>query len=150
TGESLPREKRVGDRVLAASVVVEGRVVVLVDHAGQDTVAARIVKILEGAGTKPMTLQKSVERVANRLVLPTFALASGAGALTGQIDRMTSVLITAFGTGIRVAVPTAALTAMALAARGGVLVKGGHYLERLARADAIVFDKTGTLTRGEP
>jgi Cu2+-exporting ATPase len=63
---------------------------------------------------------------------------------------MTSVLITDFGTGIRIAVPTSALTAMTIAARQGVLVKGAQYLERLAKADAIVFDKTGTLTGGSP
>ena len=63
---------------------------------------------------------------------------------------MTSVLITDFGTGIRIAVPTAALAAMTVAAREGVLVKGGQFLERLAKVDAIVFDKTGTLTGGAP
>jgi Cu2+-exporting ATPase len=150
TGESLPRERNPGDRVLAASVVVEGSFVLDVDKTGTDTVAARIVSILQGAGSKPMTLQESVERVANRLVLPTVAIAVLAATLTGQVDRMTSVLITDFGTGIRIAIPTTALTMMTLAAREGLLVKGGQYLERLARADAIVFDKTGTLTRGEP
>jgi Cu2+-exporting ATPase len=97
-----------------------------------------------------MTLQQKVERAANRLVLPTVAVAVIAAIATGQIDRMTSVLITDFGTGIRIAVPTVALTAMTLAAREGLLVKGAQYLERISRADAIVFDKTGTLTRGEP
>jgi Cu2+-exporting ATPase len=150
TGESLPRERSPGARVLAASVVVEGKIVLGVDRAGTDTVAARIVSILQGAGSKPMTLQKNVERTANRLVLPTVALAVFAALATGQVDRMTSVLITDFGTGIRIAIPTTVLTAMTLAAREGLLLKGGQYLERLARADAVVFDKTGTLTRGEP
>jgi Cu2+-exporting ATPase len=150
TGESLPRERSSGDRVLAASVVVEGRVELRVDNTGTDTVAARIVSILQGAGAKPMTLQRNAERVANRLVLPTVAAAVLSAVATGQIDRMTSVLITDFGTGIRIAIPTVALTAMTLAAREGVLVKGPQFLERLAQADAIVFDKTGTLTRGEP
>jgi Cu2+-exporting ATPase len=150
TGESMPRHRGIGDRVLAASVVVEGRIVLTVDRTATDTVAARIVGILQGAGSKPMSLQRDVERAANRLVLPTVALAVLAAVATGQIDRMISVLITDFGTGIRVAVPTAALTAMTLAAREGVLIKGGQYLERLARANAVVFDKTGTLTRGEP
>jgi Cu2+-exporting ATPase len=136
--------------VLAATVVVEGQIVVEVDRVGGDTTAAKIVQILEGAGAKPMTLQREAERVADKLVLPTFGVAGGAAMIASQIDRMTSVLITDFGTGIRIAVPTSALTAMTIAAREGVLVKGGQYLERLARADVIVFDKTGTLTVGEP
>ena len=60
------------------------------------------------------------------------------------------MLITDFGTGFRIAVPTTALTAMALAAREGVLVKGAQYLERLSKTDVIIFDKTGTLTSGVP
>jgi Cu2+-exporting ATPase len=150
TGESVPRERMVGDRVMAASVAVHGQAVVEVERAGSDTVAARIVQILEGAGSKPMTLQRNAERVADRLVLPAFGAAGAAWALSGVLDRLTSILITDFGTGVRVAVPTAALAAMTLAAREGVLVKGATFLERLAEADTIVFDKTGTLTLGLP
>ncbi|MGO8998247.1 MAG: heavy metal translocating P-type ATPase [Polyangiaceae bacterium] len=150
TGESIPKDRRFGERVLAATVVVEGQIVVEVDRVGGDTTAAKIVQILEGAGAKPMTLQRHAERTADKLVLPTFGIAGAAGLFASQIDRVTSVLITDFGTGIRIAVPTSALTAMTLAAREGVLVKGGQYLERLAKADVIVFDKTGTLTLGEP
>ena len=150
TGESEPREKNPGDRVLAATVVLEGEIVVLVERAGRDTTAAKIVKILEGAGEKPMTLQRDAEKVTDRLVLPTFGIAGAAFALSGQIDRLTSVLITDFGTGVRIALPTSALAGVTRAARHGVLVKGAQYLERLARADAIVFDKTGTLTEGHP
>ncbi len=150
TGESVPRDRLVSDRVMAASVALHGQATVLVERAGSDTVAARIVQILEGAGVKPMTLQRNAERYANRLVLPTFATAGLAYATSGILDRLTSVLITDFGTGVRVAVPTAALTAMVLAARAGVLVKGAQYLERLAEVDTIVFDKTGTLTLGLP
>jgi Cu2+-exporting ATPase len=150
TGESVLHARVAGDRVLAATVVVDGRIVVAVDRVGTDTAAARIVSILQGAASKPMMLQRNVEAVANRLVAPTIGLALVAGAVTGQVDRTTSVLITDFGTGIRIAAPTAALSAMALAAREAVLVKGAQYLERLARADVVVFDKTGTLTIGEP
>src|SRR5262249_2316928 len=82
--------------------------------------------------------------------LPTFVAAGAAWGLSGVVDRLTSVLITDFGTGVRVAVPTAALTAMTQAARAGVLVKGATFLERLAQADTIVFAKTGTLTLGAP
>ena len=150
TGESIPCEKVPGSRVLAATVVVEGHIIVLVERTGASTTAARIVRILEGTGARPMTLQREIERRADWLVLPTIGVATSAALLSGQIGRMTSVLITDFGTGVRIAVPTAVLAAMALAAREGVLVKGGHYLERLARSDTVVFDKTGTLTAGAP
>jgi Cu2+-exporting ATPase len=97
-----------------------------------------------------MTLQRNAERYADRLVLPTFGAAGAAWALSGVVDRLTAVLITDFGTGVRVAVPTAALTAMTVAARSGVLVKGATFLERLSEADTVIFDKTGTLTLGVP
>jgi Cu2+-exporting ATPase len=84
------------------------------------------------------------------MVLPTFGVAGAAWALSGIVDRLTSVLITDFGTGVRVAVPTAALTAMTVAARAGVLIKGATFLERLSQCDTVVFDKTGTLTMGVP
>ncbi len=150
TGESVPRDRHVGERVMAASVAVHGQAVVEVERAGSDTVAARIVQILQGAGQKPMTLQRNAEKYADKLVLPTFGVAGAAWAASGMIDRLTSVLITDFGTGVRVAVPTAALSAMTVAARHGVLVKGATFLERLSEADTIVFDKTGTLTLGVP
>ncbi len=150
TGESLPRKRAEGERVLAATVVTEGHAVVEVERAGTNTAAAKIAQILESAGTKPMTLQRETERVADRLVLPTIILAVGSALVTSQFQRMASVLITDFGTGIRVAVPTSVLAAMAHTARNGVLVKGGQFLERLCKADTIVFDKTGTMTFGQP
>jgi Cu2+-exporting ATPase len=150
TGESLPRPRRAGESVHAATVVVDGQIVVEVQRAGAETTAARIVRMLQAVGSKPMTLQRTAEGIANRLVLPTIALGLAAGGLSGNLDRLTSVLITDFGSGVRIAVPTAALAALTVAADRGVLVKGGQYLERLARADTVVFDKTGTLTLGEP
>jgi Cu2+-exporting ATPase len=84
------------------------------------------------------------------VVWPTIATAVASAALSGEVHRLTSVLINDFGTGMRIAVPTNALTAITLASRGGVLIKGANYLELLARADVVIFDKTGTLSTGEP
>jgi Cu2+-exporting ATPase len=97
-----------------------------------------------------MSLQRATERIADRLVVPTIGLAGASAMLSSEIDRMTSVLITDFGTGIRISVPSTALVAMTVAARDGILVKGSHFLERLSATNAIVFDKTGTLTIGAP
>jgi heavy metal translocating P-type ATPase len=150
TGESGLLSKKEGDLVLASTVVVEGQIVVEVERTGKDTEASKIEMILSTVGSKPLTLQRDALEVASRLVFPTFAVAGLAGALSSDLTRTVCVLITDFGTGIRVAVPTSALTAMTLAARGGVLLKGAQYLERLSKTDVIIFDKTGTLTSGVP
>lgn len=150
TGESMPRTLHRGEVVMASSIVVEGSIVVEVRRIGRETTAGRVVQILESVGEKPTMLQRDAEQIADRVVLPTLGLAGTAAALSSEISRMTSVLITDFGTGIRISVPTSTLAAMTLATREGVLVKGGHFLERLAKADAVVFDKTGTVTTGTP
>ncbi len=97
------------------------------------------------------TAAKSL-RVGDVLVVgPGRAVAAdGVVVLGAGLDAATSVLITDFGTGIRVSVPTATLAAITVAAREGLLIKAAQYLERLSKVDVIVFDKTGTLTTGTP
>jgi Cu2+-exporting ATPase len=150
TGESRLLSKKKGDAVFASTVVVEGHLVVEVERSGKNTEAAKIERVLNTVGSKPLTLQRNALDVASKLVLPTFGVAALAAALSSDVNRAVCVLITDFGTGIRVAVPTSALTAMTLAARQGVLVRGAQYLERLSKTDVIIFDKTGTLTSGVP
>ena len=150
TGESRLLSKKPGDRVLASTVVVEGDVVVEIEHTGKDTEAAKVERILNSVGSKPLTLQRDALDFASKLVLPTFGVAYVAAAASGELTRAICVLITDFGTGIRIAVPTSALTAMSLAAREGIIVKGAQYLERLSKTNVVVFDKTGTLTNGVP
>ncbi|MFI5302603.1 MAG: heavy metal translocating P-type ATPase, partial [Polyangiales bacterium] len=133
TGESQLLSKRRGARVFASTVVAEGQLIVEVERSGKDTEAAKIERILNTVGSKPLTLQRDALELASQLVLPTFGVAAIAAVLSADVTRAVCVLITDFGTGIRIAVPTTALTAMALAAREGVLIKGAQYLERLAK-----------------
>jgi heavy metal translocating P-type ATPase len=150
TGESRLLSKKEDDPVLASTVVVEGQLVVEVERSGKNTEAGKIERILNSVGSKPLTLQRDALDVASKLVLPTFGVAWLAAVLSSNVNRAVCVLITDFGTGIRIAVPTSALTAMTLAAREGVLIKGAQYFERLSKTDVIIFDKTGTLTSGVP
>jgi Cu2+-exporting ATPase len=150
TGESHLLSKKEGDTVFASTVVAEGHLVVEVTRSGKNTEAAKIERILNTVGSKPLTLQRDALDLASKLVLPTFGVAGLAAVLSSDVTRAVCVLITDFGTGFRIAVPTTALTAMTLAAREGVLFKGAQYFERLAKADVIIFDKTGTLTSGVP
>jgi len=150
TGESHLLSKKKGDLVFASTVVAEGSLIVEVEASGRNTEAAKIERILNTVGSKPLTLQRDALDFASKLVLPTFGVAWLAATLSSDVTRAVCVLITDFGTGIRIAVPTSALTAMTLAAREGVLFKGAQYLERLSKTDVIIFDKTGTLTSGVP
>jgi Cu2+-exporting ATPase len=148
TGEPEPRRVERGSRLLAGSVVLDGEVVLATERVGADTAASRIVQIVEASAGRPARIQRQIERAADRLVLPTCAVAGLAGFFGDGLERATSVLITDFGTGVRIAIPTGVLATMTRAAADGILIRGGQYLERLSKADVVVFDKTGTLTRG--
>lgn len=150
TGESLPIERRQGDVVYASTVVREGEIVLRALRVGQDTTAAQIVHLVEEAPVGETRIQNYAERFADRLVAPSLALSGGLFALTGDANRLLSMLIIDYGTGIRVAAPTTVLASMTHAARQGILIKSGSHMEKLAHLDTIVFDKTGTLTHGRP
>lgn len=150
TGESMPVEKSEGAEVFAATVVTEGKVYVRPERIGSETEAARIVKLVQGSPLRDTKIQNYAEKWADEFVPYSLMAAGAAGLISGNLGRASSLLIIDYGTGIRVAAPTTVLSAMARAAREGVLIKGGRHLERLAEIDAIVFDKTGTLTAGRP
>jgi Cu2+-exporting ATPase len=150
TGEGLPVSRRVGDPAFAATVIREGQLTVRATRVGTDTTAGQIAHLVESAPLGDTRMQNHAELLADQLVVPTLALASGTAALTGDFDRFLSLVIVDYGTGIRVAAPTSVLSSMTHAARTGILIKSGAHMERLARVDTLVFDKTGTLTHGVP
>ncbi|MBV8718260.1 MAG: heavy metal translocating P-type ATPase [Chloroflexi bacterium] len=150
TGESVPVLKTAGASVFASTVVTDGKLYVEAQAVGTRTRAGVIVQLLEDAPRHDTRLGNYARRYADRLVLPTFALAGGLLVVTGDIARAVSVLIIDFATGIRVSAPTTVLAAMTSAVHSDILVKGGRALEQLAAVDTLVFDKTGTLTEGRP
>jgi Cu2+-exporting ATPase len=150
TGEGLPVTRGKGDLVFAATLIREGQVTLRAMRVGDQTAAAQIVKLVEAAPVGETRMQNHAERFADRLVMPTLALATGTAAVTGDFNRFLSLVIVDYGTGIRVAAPTSVLASMTHAARTGIIIKSGAHMERLAEVDTIVFDKTGTLTEGVP
>jgi Cu2+-exporting ATPase len=150
TGESLPILKVEGDIVYAATALREGYITIRASRVGSETTAAQIVHLVESAPIGETRMQNHAEMFADRLVVPTLALASGMGIVFADVNRFTSIVIVDYGTGIRVAAPTSVLASMTHAARQGILIKSGAHLEKLAHADTVVFDKTGTLTSGVP
>jgi heavy metal translocating P-type ATPase len=150
TGESMPVERGAGEKVYAATVVREGKLYVHTDRVGAETTAAQIVRLVEEAPVGETRIQNYAEKFADKLVAPTLGVAGAFYAASGDTNRLLSMLIIDFGTGIRVAAPTSVLASMIHAARQGVIIKGGSSIEKLTKVDTIVFDKTGTLTQGVP
>jgi heavy metal translocating P-type ATPase len=150
TGEGLPVTRGRGDTVFAATVIREGQLSIRATRIGADTTAGQIVRLVESAPIGDTRMQNHAERLADRLVVPELVLATGAAAVSADFDRFLSLVIVDYGTGIRVAAPTAVLSSMTQAARNGIIIKSGRHLERLAEVDTVVFDKTGTLTHGTP
>ncbi|HKT34591.1 MAG TPA: heavy metal translocating P-type ATPase [Nitrospira sp.] len=150
TGESMPVEKAAGAHVYAATVIHDGKLYIRASHVGSETEAAKIVRLVEAAPAHETSIQNYAERWANDLVPYSFAGAGVRGMFANGVNSAASVLVIDYGTGIRIAAPTAVLATMTKAVRQGILFKGGRALEQLATVDAVVFDKTGTLTTGRP
>jgi len=150
TGESMPVEKNPGDPVYAATVLREGELYVQAEQIGDETEAARIVRLVEGAPARETKIQNYAVKWANDLVPYSFGLGAVGAVIGGGIPGAAAVLIVDYGTGIRIAAPTTVLCSMTKAIRHGILIKGGRHMENLAEVDAVVFDKTGTLTIGHP
>jgi Cd2+/Zn2+-exporting ATPase/Cu+-exporting ATPase len=150
TGESLPVEKVEPADVFAGTINKNGVLEVSVQRVGRDTTFGKIIQVVEEAEKS----KAPVERVADRLAAGLVYFAFGAAVLTFIVTRnLTStiaVIIVAGACGVAAGTPLAILAGIGSAARRGIIVKGGLYLEKLAEIDTIVLDKTGTLTLGVP
>ena len=147
TGESLPVDKEPEASVLAGTMVESGALDIRTDRIGPDTLFARIVALVEGAGSEAAPVQKLADRVAAWLLPLVLVFLIVVFVVTRDIRKIVALLIFTSPAELGLATP---MVAIARAARHGILIKGGLYLEQLAKVDAIVFDKTGTLTVGVP
>jgi Cu2+-exporting ATPase len=150
TGEGLPVAKRTGISVYAGTAVEEGSLRIRALKVGDQTRAARVVKTIEEAEAVKAESQSRSEQMADRIVPYSFLLSGLTFLLTGSVSRSAAVLLVDYSCAIKLSTPLVILTSLARSARHRVLIKGGKYLERLARADAFILDKTGTLTEATP
>jgi Cd2+/Zn2+-exporting ATPase len=159
TGESVPAEKAPGDTVFAGTINGEGALDVRATRTVTDNTIARIIELVEDAQEKKGVSQRWIERFGTRyspLVLLAGALiavvpplASGA-SWSEWITRATVFIVAAAPCALVISIPITLVAALGTAARKGVLIKGGLFVEELARIQVVALDKTGTLTRGEP
>lgn len=159
TGESVPVDKRPEDTVFAGTINGEGSLEVRATRTVADNTIARIIELVEEAQEKKGVSQRWIERFGARysplvllggvLLAIVPPLAAGA-SWSSWIARATVFVVAAAPCALVISIPITLVAALGTAARKGVLIKGGLFIEELARVQVIALDKTGTLTRGEP
>ena len=159
TGESVPVEKTSGDVVFAGSINEEGALEVRATKTAEDNTIARIIQMVEEAQEKKGKSQRFIERFGKRyspLVLLAGILIAVIppplfdASWTAWITRATVFIVAAAPCALVISIPITLVAALGTGARKGVLIKGGVYVEELAKVEVIALDKTGTITRGEP
>ncbi len=150
TGESVPQEKRAGAQVFAGTVVELGALDIETQKVGGDTMFSRIVALVETAEESQAPVQRLADRVAAWLIPVVLVFLTAVWFITHDLRMIITLLIFTSPAELGLATPLVVIAAIARAARGGILLKGGVYLEQLAKVRVLAFDKTGTLTVGRP
>jgi heavy metal translocating P-type ATPase len=150
TGESLPVEKTEQSKVFAGTINKNGVLEVAVLRVGPDTTFGKIIQVVEQAEKSKAPVQRIADRLVAGLVYFALAAAVLTFVVTRNLTATIAVIIVAGACGVAAGTPLAILAGIGSAARRGIIVKGGLYLEKLAEVDTIVLDKTGTLTTGVP
>ena len=150
TGESMPVAKRPGSPVYAGTVAEEGECVICVEKVSGSGRYDRVVRMIEESEKLKSTAEDKASRMADRLVPYTLGGTAVTYLLTRDVTKMLAVLMVDFSCALKLAIPVAVLSAMRESSGHHISVKGGRFLEAVAKADTIVFDKTGTLTYATP
>lgn len=159
TGESIPVEKTKGGKVIGATMNGSGTLRVRATHVGADTTLAKIVQVVQEAQNTKGPAERLANTIASYFVpivitvaLLAFGLWLGVAGkpVSFAFTAAVSVLVIACPCALGLATPAAIVVGAGKGAENGILIKGGEYLERTQKIDAVVFDKTGTLTKGEP
>lgn len=159
TGESLPVQKKKGDKVFAGTINENGALEVIVTHVLKDSAISRIIRLVEEAKSKKAPAQMFIDRFAKYYtpgVMISAALTAVIPPLMWGADpsiwiyRALVLLMIACPCALVISTPVSVVSGLAKAAKEGILIKGGVYLENLAGIKALALDKTGTLTYGKP
>ncbi|MCW4002411.1 MAG: cation-translocating P-type ATPase [Candidatus Bathyarchaeota archaeon] len=159
TGESVPISKKTGDNVYAGTLNLNGVLKVAVTKKAENTLVSRIVELVMESRKRKASIEKLVDKFA-RIYVPLVVLLAALTAVLGSsfgggtpsewVYRSLILLVISCPSAFVISVPATIFTAVTIAARKGAIIKGGVYVEKLARIKAVVFDKTGTLTFGRP
>ncbi|HWP78917.1 MAG TPA: heavy metal translocating P-type ATPase [Candidatus Nitrosotenuis sp.] len=158
TGESLPVDKAVGDRVIGATINKQGLLKIRAIKVGKETALSQIIHMVEQAQASTGNIQRIVDSISAKFVPAVVSIAVGAffvwffvfGNFVTGLLSFVAVLIIACPCAMGIATPAALMVGVGKGAEAGILIRGAEYLERSQKIKTIVFDKTGTITKGEP
>jgi Cu+-exporting ATPase len=157
TGESVPVEKTPGDKVIGGTINKVGSFKFKATRVGADTTLNQIIKMVQEAQASSSNIQRLADKVASYFVPAVIGVAFFSvigwiliGNYTMALLSFVAVLIIACPCALGIATPAALMVGVGKGAELGILIRGGEYLERAEKLNAVVFDKTGTLTKGEP
>lgn len=162
TGESIPVEKKPGDKVIGGTINREGILVIKAVNVGSDTMLSQVVKLVEEAMGRKPPIQRLVDKIAGYFAFIVMGIAlatflgwyiispAGVHVFATALVPSVAILVVACPCALGLATPTAVMVGMSKSTQNGVIFKDGEALEILGKIQAIVFDKTGTLTQGIP
>ena len=150
TGESIPVEKEAGDKVYCGTINESGSCEIEATQVADDTKLAQIKRLILEAQAEKSPTQRMMDRFSRYFIPAIILIAFATFLVTGEIIRAITILIVACPCALVLGTPTAVVAAIGNAARRGILIKGGAYLEQMGRMKTLLIDKTGTLTEGRP
>ncbi len=150
TGEPVPVEAGPGSEVYSGTVLTTGYVELSAGKVSADSTLARIKRLVVEAQREKAPVQRTMDSLARYFVPAVFMAAAITFAVTNVMERAITVLIVACPCALVLGTPTAVVAGLGRAARDGILIKGGAFLETAGRVDAVLLDKTGTVTEGAP
>lgn len=148
TGESLPMDKEVGDKVFCGTTNRFGAVDIRATEVGADSTLQKLIRLTQEAENKKAPMARIADRWASWLVPVALLIALVTYFVTGDLVRGVTVLVVFCPCALVLATPTAIMAAIGQATKHGVIIKSGEALENMGKVDTIAFDKTGTLTFG--
>ena len=150
TGESIPVEKDLGDKVYCGTFNESGSCEIEATQVAEDTKLAQIKRLILEAQAEKSPIQRMMDRFSRYFIPAIIFIALATFIVTGDVLRAITILIVACPCALVLGTPTAVVAAIGNAARHGILIKGGAYLEQMGRLKTLLMDKTGTLTYGRP
>ena len=150
TGESIPVEKETGDKVYCGTFNESGSCEIETTQVADDTKLAQIKRLILEAQAEKSPIQRVTDRFARYFIPAILLIALTTFLMTGDPIRAITILIVACPCALVLGTPTAVVAAIGNAARQGILIKGGVFLEQMGRLKTLLMDKTGTLTQGRP